>query len=169
VVVHRDQHAALTGFLREPDGKVTALTAAQRRQPLFGSDLTVEDLSADFWHWPAPEFKGAEKVCRRDCRIVEVRAPKGDKSGVALVRLWISPETSLPLRVESWSSDNKLLRRTECTNVVKSGARYNMEEISIESPAAGQRTALDFSKGSRDITVAEEEFTAPGIAKLLEK
>lgn len=169
VVVHRDKAGALTGFLREPDGKTTALNATLRRQPLFGSDLTVEDLTADFWHWPAPEFKGAEKVCRRDCRIIETRDPKPDKNGPALVRLWISPETSLPLRIESWSAENQLLRRTECTNVVKSGGRYNMEELTLESPAAGQRTGLDFSKGTRDLTIPAEEFTPGGVTKLLQE
>lgn len=169
VVVHRDKAGALTGFLREPDGKTTTLNAPLRRQPLFGSDLTVEDLTADFWHWPAPEFQGAEKVCRRDCRIIETRDPKPDKNGPALVRLWISPETSLPLRIEFWSTANEMLRRTECTNVVKSGGRYNMEELTIESPAAGQRTALDFSKGARDLTIPAEEFTPAGVTNLLQE
>jgi hypothetical protein len=169
VVVHRKASGGITGFLRDPAGTATALNASHRQQPLFGSDLTIDELSADFWHWPAPEFKGTEKVCRRDCHIIESRAPKGDKSGTALVRLWISPETSLPLRIESYSADNKLMKRTECTNIVKSGSHYSMEEMTITSPATGQQTAVDFSKGARDIAVAPEEFTAEGITRLLQK
>ena len=168
IVVHRDPAGKITGFLREPAGTTTPLTAAQRHQPLFGSDLTVDEMSADFWHWPSVEIKGTEKVCRRDCQIVEAKPPKGEKTVTTLVKAWISPETSLPLRVETFSSDGKLLKRTECTNVVKSGGRYSMEKLVIDSPASGQQTLVDFSKGARDIAVPAEDFTAAGIARLLE-
>ena len=168
VVVHRDNAGRITGFLREPAGTNTTLNASHRQQPLFGSDLTIDELSADFWHWPSPEIKGTEKICRRECSIIDTRAPKGDKSGTALVRLWISPETSLPLRIEKYSPDGKLLKRSECTNIVKSGSHFSMEKLTITTPSTGQQTLVDFSKGARDIAVAAEEFTPEGIAKLLE-
>jgi hypothetical protein len=168
VVVHRDTTGRITGFLREPAGASTKLDASHRQQPLFGSDLTIDEMSADFWDWPAPEIKGTEKVCRRDCQMIETRAPKGSKSGTPFVRLWISPETSLPLRIDKYAADGKLLKRSECTNIVKSGGHFSMEKLTITSPATGQQTLVDFSKGSRDLTIAAEEFTPEGIAKLLQ-
>ena len=169
VMVHKDAAGALTGFIREPDGKTSALTTARMKHPLFGSDLTIDEMTEDFWNWPAPKITGQGTVVRRDCQIIDTRPPKGSDSAAALVRLWISPETSLPLRIEMYGADNKLLKRTECRNVVKSGGHYSMEKLTIESPAAGQQTLLDFSKGNRDVEVPAADFTAEGIAKMLKE
>lgn len=84
-----------------------------------------------------------------------------------MVKLWISPETALPLRMEMYSTAGRLTRRTECRNVVKSGGHYTMEKLTIESPATGQQTLLDFSRGSRDIEVPAQDFTPEGIALML--
>ena len=168
-VVHRDSKGAVSGFIREPDGKTAPLSAARQKQPLFGSDLTIDELTDDFWTWPAPKITGQATVCRRECRIIETASPKGSDSPAALVRLWVSPETSLPLRIETYAAGGKLLKRTECRNVVKSGGHYSMEKLTIESPLTGQQTLLDFSKGSRDIEVPAGDFTAEGIAKLLKE
>lgn len=169
VVVHKDAGGSLTGFTREPDGKTSPLTAARLKQPLFGSDLVLDELAEDFWAWPAPKIAGEGAVCRRDCQIIELRAPKGSDAAFALVRVWVSPETSLPLRIEMYSADNKLLKRTECRNIVKSGGHYSMEKLTIESPVTGQQTALDFSKGTRDIEVPARDFTPEGITGLLKE
>jgi hypothetical protein len=106
-------------------------------------------------------------VCRRECHIVELHAPKGSDSSAAIVRVWISPETSLPLRIETYSAANQLLKRTECRNVVKSGGHYSMEKLVIESHVTGQSTLLDFSKGQRLVDVPAANFTPEGIAALL--
>lgn len=167
VVVRRDGGGNLTGFTREPDGKSTALTRAGMKAPLFGSDLSIDEMTEDFWTWPNPVIAGQGAVCRRDCQIIDLRAPKGSDAAAALVRVWVSPETSLPLRLELYSSAGKLMKRTECKNIVKSGGHYSMEKLTIESPATGQQTEVDFSKGSRDIEVPAQDFTPEGIALLL--
>ena len=169
VVAHKDAAGAITGFVREPDGKTQPLTAARQKQPLFGSDLTIDALTEDFWTWPAPKIIGQAPVCRRDCQIIDTRPPKGSDSEYALVRLWVSPEASLPLRIEMYGADNKLLKRTECRNLVKSGGHYSMEKLTIESPVTGQQTLIDFSKGARDVDVPAADFTVEGIAKLLKE
>lgn len=169
VVVHKDAAGALTGFIREPDGKTSPLTPARLKQPLFGSDLTIDEMTGDFWHWPAPKITGQATVCRRECQIIETRPAKGADAAAALVRLWVSPETSLPLRIEMYGADNKLIKRTECRNIVKSGGHYSMEKLAIESPVAGQQTLLDFSKGARDVEVPAADFTPEGISKLLKE
>ncbi len=169
VVVHRNAAGNLTGFTREPDGKTSPLTQSRQKQPLFGSDLTVDELTEDFWTWPAPKITGQATVCRRNCQIIETRPPKGTDAAAALVRLWVSPETSLPLRIEIYGPDNKLIKRTECRNVVKSGGHYSMEKLTIASPVTGQQTLLDFSKGTRDIEVPAADFTPEGISKLLKE
>ena len=169
VVARKEAGGAITGFIREPDGKTQPLTAARQKQPLFGSDLTIDALTEDFWTWPAPKIIGQAPVCRRDCQIIDTRPPKGSDSDYTFVRLWISPEASLPLRIEMYGADNKLLKRTECRNLVKSGGRYSMEKLTIESPVTGQQTLLDFSKGARDVEIPAADFTAEGIARFLKE
>lgn len=169
VVVHKNAAGTLTGFTREPDSRTSPLTPARLKQPLFGSDLTIDEMTEDFWNWPAPKITGQATVCRRECQIIETRPAKGTDAAAALVRLWVSPETSLPLRIEMYGADNKLIKRTECRNVVKSGGHFSMEKLTIESPVAGQQTLLDFSKGARDVEVPAADFTAEGISKLLKE
>src|SRR5204863_3947989 len=52
LVIEQSAQHKTTGFLFEPPNKVTALTPQLMTQPFFGSDLTIEDVAEDFWHWP---------------------------------------------------------------------------------------------------------------------
>jgi hypothetical protein len=169
VVIRKDGGDNVSGFIREPNGKTLNLTSERIKQPLFGSDITIEDLAEDFWTWPAPKLSGQDKVCHKDCYIVDCRPPKGLDASHAVVRAWISPETALPLRIESYLANGTLAKRTECRKLAKSGDHWGMEELTVESAAPGHRTNLDFSKGSRDIEVPATDFTPEGIAKSLQE
>lgn len=169
VLIRKDGGGNVSGFLREPNGKTLGLTPERMKQPFFGSDITIEDLAEDFWTWPSPKLAGQGTVCRKDCYIVDCRPPKGRDSSHEVVRVWINPETSLPLRIESYLTNGTLVKRTECRKLVKSGDHWSMEELSVEPAAPGRRTSLDFSKGARDIDVPAYDFTPEGIAKSLQE
>jgi len=169
VVIRKDGGGNVSGFIREPNGKTTNLNSERMKQQLFGSDITIEDLAEDFWTWPSPKLSGQGAACRKDCYIVDCRPPKGRDASHAVVRVWINPETSLPLRIESYLANGTLVKRTECRKLVKSGDHWSMEELTVEPATPGRRTSLDFSKGARDIDVPTYDFTPDGIARLLQE
>lgn len=168
VVIRKDGNAGITGFFREPDGKITSLSPDRIKQEIFGSDITIEDLVEEFWTWPSPRIVGSGEVSHRVCQIIESRPPKGHESSYSLVRAWINSETALPLRIESYGSDGKLVKRIECNRAVKSGDHWSIEDLTVAPSTPGHRTGVVFSKGSRDLEVPLSDFTSDGIARLLQ-
>ncbi len=169
VVIRKGSDNDISGFIREPSGKIQNLKPERMKQPFFGSDITLEDLAADFWNWPSPKLAGQGTVCHKNCYIIDWCAPKGRDADHEIMRAWISPETSLPLRIESYLDNGTLIKRTECRKLVKSGNRWSMAELATETPATGGRTSIDFSKGALDVEVPATDFTPAGIAKILQE
>lgn len=169
LVLHRTAQGAVTGFFFEPPAKELPLTDERMRQPLFGSDLTPEDLAEEFWRWPSQKIVGGEPLGDRPCAILESRPAAGAATRLSRVKSWVAAEIALPLRVEKYGRDGKLEKRFEADRVMKRPeGGWTAATITI-TPAAGGRTVLEGTKSERGLTLPAEQFTAAGLAKALPK
>lgn len=160
LVIEQSAQHKTTGFLFEPPDKVTPLTPQLMAQPFFGSDLAIEDLAEDFWHWPQQKLVGDETVGGHPCKIIEARPPTGVPSGVALVKTWIAPEIALPLRVEKFDHNGRLLKRITADKIIKqSGNRWTATTLIVEPAGSPSRTVLEGSRSDRDLDIPAEDFT----------
>jgi len=167
LLVEKPGDGKTTGFLFEPPEKVTPLTPDLMTRPFLDSDLTIEDLTEDFWRWPSQAIVGEEIVDLKPCKIVESRPPDGLVTSYSLVRSWISPELSLPLRVHKFGKDGQLLKRFNVEKLVKQeGNRWAPATLVIEPADNRHRTMLDGSKSERDIEIPAEDFTLDRIKAL---
>jgi Outer membrane lipoprotein-sorting protein len=147
-----------------PPDRMATLTPEEVSGPFFGSDLSVEDLAEEFWHWPTQEIVGEDTVSHHRCKILESRPSAGTATSYSLVRTWIAPDISLPLRVEKFGPDGRLIKRITAEKITRRKNNYWTAANVIVEPADGRtRTVLEGSHADRDIEIPDEDFTVEQI------
>jgi hypothetical protein len=143
-----------------PPDRTATLTPEDISGPFFGSDLSIEDLAEEFWHWPTQKIVGEEAVGQRRCEILESRPSADAATSYSLVRSWIAPDISLPLRVEKYGLDGKLMKRITAEKIAKRKNNFWTAANVIVEPADGRtRTVLEGTHADRDIEIPDEDFT----------
>ncbi len=167
LLVEKPGDGKTAGFLFEPPDKVTPLTPELMTKPFLDSDLAIEDLTEDFWRWPSQKIVGEEVVDLKPCKIIESRPSDGLVTGYSLIKSWISPEMSLPMRLHKFGKDGKLVKRLNVEKVIKQeNNRWAPATLVIEPADDSRRTMLDGSKSERDIEIPAEDFTLEKIKAL---
>lgn len=156
---------SVSGFLFEPPGTVRKLSSALLAQSFFGSDLGIEDLAEDFWDWPSQKIVGEETIDKRICTIVESRPPAEAASSYLVVKTWIAPELALPLRVEKYGKDRRLVRRITADRIMKVNNRWTAANIIVDPDGGNSRTVLEGTKSERDLDLPAAEFTLEAIKR----
>jgi len=168
LVVGTSADGTVGGFLFEPPDKKIPLTPRLMAQPVFGTDVTVEDLAEAYWRWPLQKLSGEERALGRVCRVVESRPGPGTATSYSLVRSWIAPDIALPLVVEKFGKDGKLAKRFLAAKVIKQGPGSWGAAIMVVDTADGRsRTTLEGTKSDRDIEIPAEQFTLEGLKRNL--
>jgi hypothetical protein len=156
---------SISGLLFEPPDTVKKLSFALMTQPFFGSDLAIEDLAEDFWDWPSQKIVGEETIKEKLCTIVESRPPAEAATSYSLVKTWIAPELALPLRIEKYGKNRRLVRRITADRVMKVHDRWTAATISVDLAGANSRTILEGSKSERDLDLPAADFTLEAIKR----
>ena len=167
VYVQKDGPQAVSGFVFEPPDSVTELSGDVLSMPLFDTDLTMEDLQEGFWSWPGPVAAGGDTVDGKPCRVVELRPPAGVRTAYTLVTTCISPERSLPLRIDAFGKNGAPARRLVVKKAIRddSGA-WAPVKVAIETAGRTRITTLEVSRGERDVSVPLAEFSIETLKRL---
>ena len=150
-------------FFRPPD-TVRALDAEQMKEPLFGSDLSYEDVIENFFTWEHQAIVGTEVVDRVNCQILESKPGKGQRFSYASVRTWVDARRIVPLRVEKYTASGQLARRIDSTKVATDDIhRHIPANLTVRGRAQDSVTELDGSKIKHDVAFTDREFTPEGL------
>ena len=160
VLLRKSGSRAATGAAFTPPDKARPLD--DMKEPLFGSDLTCEDVVDDFFGWSRQAILGTEELDGTLCQILESKPGKGDRSSYGSVKSWIDARKMVPMRVEKYSSAGKLLRRIDTTRVVSDSGHAIPANLSVRS-GRSTTTSLDGSKLKHDVTYTDRDFTPEGI------
>jgi len=152
-----------SGSLFTPSGTVHPIN--DMKEPLFGSDLSYEDIIDTFYAWDQQAIVGTEVIDNINCQILESKPGKGTHSSYSSVRSWIDPRRFVPLRIEKYGSGGKLVRRIGVTRVLLDGRDSLPANLSIRGPR-GSATELDGSRLKRGVTFADAEFSPAGLKEL---
>ena len=156
--------ATAKGLLFTPPDKTARLDTSSLRQPFFGTDLTVEDMSDDFLSWPSQRITGEETVEGRACLILESRPGQGRPGDYSLVRSWIDPALPLAVSVEKYGRNSKLMKRVTGQDIRKSPSGHWIAARVVVQPVGKPfRTIIEWSKGKRDVEHPAEIFSLEGI------
>ena len=166
LLVSRSGDGPGTGFLLEPPQKITPVTPQLARQGFFGTDLSIEDVMEDFWHWPSQTIVGEEKVNRQSCVILESRPAAGLDTSYSRIRSWIVPDSGLPLRLEKFDREGQLIKRLTTERFHKdSHGRSIPATLVIESADGLHQTRLEGTKFEGDLEFPADDFTVDGIMR----
>lgn len=155
----------LSGTVFTPPDKTRSLSAAQLNEPLFGSDLTYEDVIDNHFEWEQQAVVGTEVIDRVKWHILESKPGKGHRSNYSSVRTWVDPQRFVPLVIEKYGEGGRLLRRINVTRVLLDGDESIPVNLAVGS-GKGAGTAIDGSRIKRGVSFSDEEFSPAGLRQL---
>jgi len=156
-----------TGSLFQPPDNVRALNGEQMKEPLFGGDLSYEDVIENFFTWEHQAIVGTEIVDRVSCQILESKPDKGQRSSYASVRTWVDARRLVPLRVEKYTASGQLARRIDSTKVATDDFhRHIPANLTVRGRAQDSVTEFDGSRIVHSVTYTDREFTPEGLNEL---
>ena len=167
VLLHKAADSAPTGSLFIPPDSPRPIGAAQMKEPLFGSDLSYEDLIDNFFAWENQTITGTEIVDRVACQILESKPGKGERTSYGSVRTWVDIRRLVPLRVEKYFASGELARRIDTTRVsTADNHRHVPANMTVRRARGDSATDLDGSSIRHDVIYADREFTPEGMKEL---
>jgi Outer membrane lipoprotein-sorting protein len=163
VLLQKATNQPATGLLFVPPDTVRSLDTSQMKEPLFGSDLSYEDVLENFFAWEHQAIVGTEVVDRVSCQILESKPGKSERSTYATVRSWVDLRRLVPLRVEKYLASGQLARRIDTTRVVtEDNHRHIPANLTVRGLRKDSVTDLDGSRIKRSVAYADQEFTPEG-------
>ncbi len=167
VLLRKSGNRAGSGVTFTPPDAVKNLDASDMKDPLFGSDLTYEDIVDDFFSWDQQTLKGTEAVDRVNCQILESKPGKNERSMYGSVRTWVDTRRFVPMRVEKYSPSGQLMRRIDTTRVVNDDkGRPIPANLTIHGSREGSVTELDGSKIKHDVAYTDRDFSPEGLREI---
>jgi outer membrane lipoprotein-sorting protein len=164
VLLHRSGEK-FSGTTFTPPNTVKPIASEQMNQPLFGSDLSYEDIIDNPFRWPQQAIVGTEAVDNFQCQILESKAGKDHSTAYSSVKTWVDPDRLVPLRIEKYDSSGKVLRRINITRVLLEGNESLPADLKIYGPR-GSVTEITGSRIQRGVTYPDTEFTPEGLKNL---
>ena len=164
VLLHRSGEK-FTGSLFTLPNAVKPIASGQINQPLFGSDLSYEDIIDNPFRWSQQAIVGSEAVDNIPCQILESKPGSGHGSSYRSVKTWIDPRRLVPLRIEKYDSSGKLIRRINITRVLLDGNDSLPADLKVYGPRGGV-TAIMGSRIKRGVNYTDAEFTPEGLKQL---
>jgi outer membrane lipoprotein-sorting protein len=158
---------APSGTLFSPPDSLRPIASSQMKEPVFGSDLSYEDLVENFFAWGQQAIVGTETVDRVPCQILESKPDKGERSAYSKVRSWIDVKRMVPLRVEKYSASGQLARRIDTTRVAKDDKdRLVPASLLVRRPGQDSVTEIEGSNSRHDVTYSDGDFTSDALREL---
>ena len=149
-----------------PD-KLTALDDSVLASGLFGGDLAIQDTIENFFAWSSQAFAGTEEIQGKECQILESKPGSGQWSAYGSVKSWIDSKRMVPLRVEKYGKDGRLVKRIETTRVHRDeSGRYVPATMEVRKAGSSSVTELEGSKIKVGVTYNGETFTVPKMTDL---
>ena len=167
VLLRKTGDRSASGSIFVPPSTLRPLDASQMKEPLFGSDLSYEDLVDNFFAWEQQALVASEDVDGVSCQILESKPGKGDRSSYGRVRTWVDVRRLVPLRIEKYSASGALARRIDASNVVTDDiGRHVPANLTIRGAQKNSVTEIDGSRIKHDVTYADGQFTPEGLREV---
>jgi outer membrane lipoprotein-sorting protein len=164
VLLHRSQEK-FTGTLFIPPNTVRPIASGQLNQPLFGSDVSYEDIIDSPYRWSHQAIVGTEVIDGTSCQVLESRPGKGHSSSYSSVKTWVDARRLVPLRIEKYEATGKVVQRINTTRVLLDGNESLPADLRVYGPN-GTMTEITGSRIKRSVTYPDTEFTPEGLKQL---
>ena len=164
VLLRKTGNAPVSGSIFVPPDTIRPIDDLS--EPLLGSDLSYEDVVADFFAWEQQAIVGDAKVDGVNCQILESKPGKGERSIYGRVRSWIDMRRLVPLRVEKYDRSGQLLRRIVTTRVVADAGGHIPADLTVNGARPDSTTLFDGSRIRHNVTYTDRDFTIEGLKEI---
>ena len=165
LLLRTQRGSAFTAQLFTPGQGFKKLTAADKRQPIFGTDMTLEDALADFLDWSKHEIVGKEKVRSGQCSIIESTPPTAGTSP-SKVKSWIDDKRYIAWRIQIFDGGTEPARIVEAEDVIRLPSGYwAPRTFTVSTPAQGTTTKVAGTSSSEQ-DFPDADFSEAAIQKL---
>jgi outer membrane lipoprotein-sorting protein len=155
-----DGHAASGSSFKPPQ---TVRQISDLKEPLFGSDLSYEDVIDNPYGWAQQSIVGTETEQGVPCQILESKPGKADHSSYGSVKSWIDTRRMVPLRIEKYSDSGHVIRRIDASRIVADTGHHIPADLVVHGPRQDSSTALDGSRIRHDVNYTDADFSVDGL------
>ena len=155
----------LTGFHFTPPDKMEPIGADALSTSYLGSDLSIEDLTDDFWQWSDAKAGAREEAGREQCLIVNLRPPSDAKTNYSLIRAWVSEEKAVPMRLLKFNRQGQAEREFLVQKIVQNQKFWFPTVTIVQKPGGTRQSTFEISRGDRDAEVPLSDFSVDEIKK----
>lgn len=161
VLLHRSEEK-FTGTMFTPPNSVKPIGSGQINQPLFGSDLSYEDIIDSPYRWNRQAIVATEVIDGTSCQVLESKPGKEHRSSYSSVKTWVDARRLVPLRIEKYDATGKMVQRINTTRILLDGNESLPADLKVYGPN-GTVTEITGSRIKRNVNYADAEFTPEGL------
>ena len=127
------------------DGKMKQFPADKIVMPIAGTDLTYEDLSLRFFHWPNPKLEAQEDVGGQPCYKIRIDKPKGAAGRYEVVYVWVHTKFGAFMKIRGHDKSGGLVKEFQVEDVMqiaKDTWTLRKMQVATHDPANGRRISI---------------------------
>ena len=164
VILHQDAGKAPTGSATVPHQPVRNLASSQMGDGLLESDLSYQDAIENVYNWKYQAIVGTEVINGVTCQILESKPDNSSVSIYAKARSWIDPRRLVPLRIEKYSTTDKLERRIDITRVARDEKHHPIPAgLTVRNPGKNSTTDFNGASINQDVSFTDSDFASANI------
>ena len=168
LLLKQSGQSGITGKQRtvEPE-RTTNISPRDSSKTVMGSDLTYEDVIANFFRWKSQSIVGKETIGNAECTIVESKPGSGDSTSYGSVKSWIDTSKNIPVKIEKYSKSGKLALKIE-TDRVNADDRGKLvpSRLVANRTGSGTITEVEGTKIRHDVSLSDSDFSESSMDKL---
>lgn len=161
--IHPDRRPDMWLYLPEL-GRIRQLNALAQEESFLGSDLTYEDVTGQAFHDRTHELLGEEDVDAEPTYRVESRRTS-DVDAYARILTWVSRRTYMPVRIEYYDRDERLLKIGAFADVREVKGIPTPARITMVNVQTGHRTEIRVQEIDYDRALTCDLFTRRRLAR----
>ncbi|MDB6139809.1 MAG: hypothetical protein JWO94_2881 [Verrucomicrobiaceae bacterium] len=151
--------SSISGSQFTPAGGVRPIGGGDRHLSVFGTDLTIEDMLADFYDWKQQTITGHESLGPVPCVVIESKPDHGG-SGPSKAVSWIDEKRYVPMRVQVYDGGSKPARVVDTEKVIQVSSGYYLPvTFTVTNMATDSKTLVEGSSSKDGINYTDADFT----------
>jgi len=144
--------------------KIRRISSRKKSESFMGSDMSYEDMSSRELNEYTYSITGSGTIEGKDCYILE-SIPNGIKTEYSKHISWITKDSYLPLKEESFDKNGKLLKVKSI--VYQQIKKYNiMKELHVKNVQRNHQTVLKFDNIEVDSGIEDKIFHEKNLKRM---
>ena len=144
--------------------KIRRISSRKKSESFMGSDMSYEDMTSRNLNEYTYLITGSEIINDKNCYILE-STPNGIKTEYSKHKSWITKDTYIPLKEESFDKNGKLLKNKSI--VYQKIKKYNiMKELHVKNVQRNHQTVLKFDNIEVDSGIEDNIFHEKNLKRM---